>query len=158
MKGSHMQSLSSLSKKIGKTLRSKSSVCCDTDAVKFVLGQGFGMHNKLFSPIFWKGVNFSLILAILQSSTRLVMHRQCEIYEVEGVDSELSVKTSMACQAKKNIQGVSGKLCRTGAHVEYQFKGLLEFSKPGFKFGMKQKMQQSFLPYYDVYLSERDLQ
>lgn len=49
-------------------------------------------------------------------------------------------------------------LCGTGAHVEYPFMGFLEFSKPGFNFGMKRKMHPSFLPYYDVYLSERDLQ
>ncbi len=36
--------------------------------------------------------------------------------------------------------------------------GFLEFSKPGFNFGMKRKMQPYFLTYYDVYLSERDLQ
>jgi len=105
VKGSHSQSLSSLSKKIGKTLRSKSSVCCDTDAVKFILRQGFGMQNQRFSIFSEEGVNFSLILAIPQSSTRLVLHRQCKIYGVEGVDSELSVKSFMACHAKKKNTG-----------------------------------------------------
>lgn len=124
MKGSHSQSLSSLSKKIGKTLRSKSSVCCDTDAVKFVLRQGFGMHNQLFFHFFEEGVNFSLILAIPQSSTCLVMHRQCKIYGVEGVDSELSIKSFMPCHAKKKIQGMSARLCRMGARIGYQITSL----------------------------------